>query len=215
MAYTKDYYHILALRAPTWTSTTSSSPSQQQQPISAATLRRAYKLALLAAHPDKQTAARERTSSRTTTNVHTVDDVKEAYTVLADERSRRQYTEWWRRHGDAVLARRGGAGAAGGAPATTGVDADFVLGLEVLDLEDFEEEEVEEEARVGAASGGEPGMRWTRACRCGDEKGFCIREEELERAEERGEREVLVGCEGCSLWVRVGFAVEEEEDGTG
>ena len=29
----------------------------------------------------------------------------------------------------------------------------------------------------------------------------------------RGGREVVVGCRGCSLWVRVGFAVVEEEDG--
>lgn len=52
-------------------------------------------------------------------------------------------------------------------------------------------------------------MQWTRPCRCGAEKGFRILESELESAEARGEREVLVGCEGCSLWVRVGFDVEE------
>ena len=49
----------------------------------------------------------------------------------------------------------------------------------------------------------------SRACRCGADKGFMILEEELEDAEGRGEKEVLVGCEGCSLWVRVGFDVEE------
>jgi diphthamide biosynthesis protein 4 len=55
-------------------------------------------------------------------------------------------------------------------------------------------------------------MEWTRACRCGMEKGYTILEEELEDAEQRGEGEVLVGCEGCSLWVRVGFGVEDLDD---
>lgn len=52
---------------------------------------------------------------------------------------------------------------------------------------------------------------WTRAChRCGADPGFSIEEEALEAAEERGEGEVLVGCGGCSLWVRVEFGVVEE-----
>ncbi|KAF2280894.1 uncharacterized protein EI97DRAFT_454129 [Westerdykella ornata] len=50
---------------------------------------------------------------------------------------------------------------------------------------------------------------WTHPCRCGSAPGFQIRESALEDAAARGETEVLVGCGGCSLWVRVGFGVEE------
>jgi diphthamide biosynthesis protein 4 len=65
------------------------------------------------------------------------------------------------------------------------------------------------EGEVEVEGDGDGQMEWTRSCRCGAEKGFRILEEELEDAEKRGEKEVLVGCEGCSLWVRVGFEVEE------
>jgi diphthamide biosynthesis protein 4 len=40
-----------------------------------------------------------------------------------------------------------------------------------------------------------------------------VREEDLEDAGEEGE--VVVGCRGCSLWLRVLFGVVEEEDGVG
>ena len=88
------------------------------------------------------------------------------------------------------------------------ISADFILGLELVDLSDFDEVEPtttstsKEEER-------EEGVEWTRACRCGDEKGFRIVEDELEDAQVRGDNEVLVGCQGCSLWLRVGFEVQE------
>ena len=102
------------------------------------------------------------------------------------------------------------------------MDGDFLLGLDVLDLCDFSvvEEGVagadlgEEDGRGGGGGGGGGGQleqgetAWTRSCRCGAASGFRIAERQLESAERRGETEVLVGCEGCSLWVRVGFAVE-------
>lgn len=50
--------------------------------------------------------------------------------------------------------------------------------------------------------------RWTMGCRCGEEEGFEVCEDELEEAEAEGE--VLVGCRGCSLWRRVQFGVVEE-----
>lgn len=110
---------------------------------------------------------------------------------------------------------------------------DFILGLEILDLTDFEEIAVahyQQQRQGGPTStspspspspsststsskdgnGNEDIVEWIRPCRCGAEKGFSITEEELEGAVERGEKEVLVGCEGCSLWVRVGFEVEGE-----
>lgn len=180
MAYTKDHYHTLGLVAP--------SPGSLANRYTAAELRRAYRNALLAAHPDKTTT--------TSIAKHSVDDVKEAYLVLSDAKNRAEYDNWLLRNPHILHAHddRGGKGAG------HTLSQDFILGLELLDLSDFEEE--------GGSAGGGKG-EWTRGCRCGDEKGFKILEEDLEDAEGRGEKEVLVGCEGCSLWVRVGFEVEE------
>ncbi|KAF2033768.1 hypothetical protein EK21DRAFT_16390, partial [Setomelanomma holmii] len=121
---------------------------------------------------------------------YTVDEVKEAYTVLVDPKQKAEYDNWLLRNPGVVRSEA----------RQHGVDepsSDFVLGLDVLDLNKIMDNNEEVEGQ----------MEWTRSCRCGAEKGFKILEEELEDAEKRGEKEVLVGCEGCSLWVRVGFEV--------
>lgn len=81
--------------------------------------------------------------------------------------------------------------------------------MEVFDLDDME-------IGSGSASGtgidDSNGGAWYHSCRCGEERGFLVLEEDLEREAERGE--VVVGCRGCSLWARVVFAVDEGgEDG--
>lgn len=185
MAYTKNHYHILGLSVP--------SPGSPTARPKSADLRRAYRNALLAAHPDKKAA----TAAGKGKGVegYTVDDVKEAYRVLDDPKSRVEYDAWVVRNPQILhTGPTHGANHAGGGQT---LSQDFILGLDVLDLSDFEETEVGEE------------IEWTRACRCGDEKGFRILEVDLEDAETRGEKEVLVGCGGCSLWLRVGFDVEE------
>lgn len=193
MAYTKDYYSILGLNAP--------SPGSSS-PASTAELRRAYKLALLAAHPDKQTAA------PTQARGCTVDEVKEAYTILSHHQSKSDYDNWLLRNPGATVKVQGQV-------QLQAPSSDFVLGLEALDLSDFDVLDPEyafSHMPIGVTRSEEESegqMEWTRACRCGQEKGFRILEEELVDAEGRGEKEVLVGCEGCSLWVRVGFEVEE------
>jgi len=227
MVFTKNYYAILGLETPN--SLSSTSLSQQ-------TLRKAYKAALLSAHPDKATSAQRaqiQTTGRTDEKAWTVDDVKEALAVLSDGERRHDFDRWV--VGNAQ-ARTGLGTASATATGAAADEEDFVLGLELLDLSDFEAglpgfvrlasapgspaEEAEgsvspergTDAETEAERDGEDGgqqMEWTRACRCGAEKGFRILEKELEDAEERGEREVLVGCEGCSLWVRVEFDIEE------
>jgi diphthamide biosynthesis protein 4 len=187
MSYTKNYYAILNLASPHHPNTALPTPAE---------LRRAYKLALLGAHPDK--------ASSTQQGAHTVDDVKEAYAVLSDAKTAASYHEWMVRNPGALedsTAQREGGG--------DGVSSDFVLGLELLDLSDFDVLDPGWEFD-GEEVGGEKQMEWTRACRCGDEKGFRILEEELVEVQEEGGNggEVLVGCGGCSLWVRVGFGVE-------
>ena len=69
---------------------------------------------------------------------------------------------------------------------------EFRTGVETVDLDDLEEGE---------------GV-WWRGCRCGDDKGFEVQEEDLEAAIKEGE--VSVGCKGCSLWLRVLFGVVDE-----
>ena len=49
---------------------------------------------------------------------------------------------------------------------------------------------------------------WYRACRCGQERGFMVTEGELEKRTADGE--ALVGCQGCSLWMKVLFAAQDE-----
>ena len=49
---------------------------------------------------------------------------------------------------------------------------------------------------------------WYRGCRCGKERAYTITEEELEVSAEEGE--IVTGCQGCSLWLRVTFAVAED-----
>jgi diphthamide biosynthesis protein 4 len=78
--------------------------------------------------------------------------------------------------------------------------------LEIFDLDDME---VETTRQQGHGIETAETTVWYRGCRCGDEKGFLVREEDLEREAERGE--VMVGCRGCSLWAKVMFAVDESE----
>lgn len=68
---------------------------------------------------------------------------------------------------------------------------------EVVDLDDltFDEEE---------------GV-WYRACRCGEERGFVVTEQQLEDEVARGGSEVVIGCRGCSLWIGVTFDVANED----
>ncbi|OAL53249.1 hypothetical protein IQ07DRAFT_597576 [Pyrenochaeta sp. DS3sAY3a] len=202
MAYTKNYYHILNLPAPSWGSSTRSHP-----PLTVAALRRAYKTALLAAHPDKSSTPPGREAGAH--SAYTVDDVKEAYAVLAKPGSRAEYDEWVVRNWGVAGGERGHNRAVGMDTQSLSFSHDFVLGLEVLDLGDFEVDDGDDGIDTAKSGSGQAGTQWTRPCRCGAATGFRILEEELEDAEKRGEKEVLVGCEGCSLWVRVGFDVEE------
>ena len=48
---------------------------------------------------------------------------------------------------------------------------------------------------------------WYRSCRCGLSRSYVISEKELESNVERGE--VVTGCPGCSIWLRVTFAVDD------
>ena len=49
-------------------------------------------------------------------------------------------------------------------------------------------------------------VQWYRGCRCGQERAFVVTEKILENS---GGEEAFVGCTGCSLWIRVLFALDE------
>lgn len=67
-------------------------------------------------------------------------------------------------------------------------------GLEIVDLDELFYDEAQ-------------GI-WYRSCRCGKDRSFLITDEELEKNAEHGE--IIAGCSGCSIWLRVTFAVADD-----
>lgn len=70
----------------------------------------------------------------------------------------------------------------------------YFSGLDTIDLDDLAYDEVSES--------------WWRSCRCGQERGFIITEHDLEQETQTGE--LVTGCKGCSLWLKVLFHVEND-----
>lgn len=184
-----DYYQILGLPFPS----SSSSPSKQQ-------IKLAYHKALLRHHPDKSRAIAQETLAKSDSSMlsaasslartvdsnrqktYTIDEITTAYKTLSTPSLRAEYDRALRLDRAKASQHR-----------ETG-DV-FHTGLEVVDLEDLACDESDAENLV-----------WYRGCRCGDERGFLVGESELEKEAEGGE--IVVGCRGCSLWLKVLFAVE-------
>lgn len=181
-----DYYEILDIPF------TDSSAS-----LSSRSIKGAYHKALLKHHPDKAGAVKQQQRvqvSSTAAHIppstpyndvrtYTIDEITTAYKTLLDPQQRAEYDRSLR------LDRRTTA-------QTTG-DV-FHTGLEIVDLEDLACDE-------GDGST-EPAV-WYRGCRCGDERGFEVTEDDLEMEAEHGE--IVIGCRGCSLWLKILFAVED------
>ncbi|PYH92858.1 DnaJ-domain-containing protein, partial [Aspergillus ellipticus CBS 707.79] len=180
----KDLYTILNLPPTTSTTTTTTTPT----PLTKQHLKTAYHKALLKHHPDKTPGSDTPPNTTTTPSppneTYTIDEITSAYKTLSDPALRAEYDRELRLD-RARVAQREKNGTV------------FHTGLEVVDLEDLGFEDGE----------GEGGDYWYRGCRCGDDKGFLVTEMDLEREAEHGE--VVVGCRGCSLWMKVLFAVEE------
>jgi diphthamide biosynthesis protein 4 len=171
------YYEILGLSQ-------RSSGALSRQDVKAA-----YHFTLLRYHPDKANVSlsNERRLPRQHEEIYTVDQIMEAYTVLASPITRAAYDK------ELELSAAG----------TNGGLAKEALhaGVEVYDLEDL----VYDEHRT----------IWSRGCRCGCPHGYVLTEAELER--ESNEGEIYVACKGCSLWIKVLFGMmasdrEMEED---
>ncbi|TVY83446.1 Secondary metabolism regulator laeA [Lachnellula suecica] len=122
-------------------------------------------------------------SSQPTLSLFSIDQISEAFSILSDAGSRAKYDK-------ELKLQNNGANAAEGKGRQ-----EFRTGVETVDLDDLEFDEAQEE--------------WYRSCRCGDGRGFLIREADLEEAADDGE--LSVGCKGCSLWLKVLFGVIEED----
>jgi DnaJ-class molecular chaperone len=153
-------------------------------------LKEAYRKSLLQHHPDKAHHVSSpgngstKTANKQPSSAYTVDQITKAYSVISTPKLREEY--------DRELALQTSQTGEFGAQQQNG----FRTGVEIVDLDDLEFDEKE--------------SLWFRSCRCGDDRGFLIREEDLEEAVDDGE--LAVGCRGCSLWLRVLFGVVEESD---
>lgn len=163
---------------------------------SLADIKLAYRQTLLTHHPDKlESTVRPHvtlsaSSKSLSGTVPSVDAIVSAFHVLSDPSTRAEYDSVLQtEHKNAVLR---------------GKPYDHA-GLDSFDLEDlvFEED---------ATS---PGS-WYKGCRCGQERGFVVTEKDLEEASGEDDkttgcsasRSILVECTGCSLLIRITFAVE-------
>lgn len=162
------------------------STRRQDPSLSPSEVKAAYKRALLQHHPDKKAAAsqqgHQKPSGEAASNAISIDSIALAYKILSSPALKAEY--------DVGLQTSRGEGGEDDEK-----DRVFRTGLETVDLDDL------------VFDDGEKAV-WTRGCRCGDDKGFVVTEAELE--ENEGDGELITGCRGCSLWLRVLFGVEEE-----
>jgi diphthamide biosynthesis protein 4 len=108
----------------------------------------------------------------------TVDTIALAYHTLSDPQSRAEYDRELKSRDPIRL--------------DTSRGAESCTGLDVVDLSDLTCDE-------------ETG-NWMRDCRCGSQPAFVLTELELEANSHLGE--IIVGCKGCSLWLKILYSEE-------
>jgi diphthamide biosynthesis protein 4 len=148
-------------------------------------IKAAYRRALLIHHPDKSASLDSTSTLRIRSNdapipQYSVDEIVTAYEILSDPTKRASYDHTLEQHDKHGWKRANGP-------------KDIHIGVETYDLEDLLYDEAKN--------------IWSKACRCGDEKGYTLTELDLERESRHGE--IYAGCHGCSLFIKVQFAVEE------
>lgn len=165
---------------------TPSDLDSQRDPAQA--LKRAYHRALLIHHPDKRkptpSSLSPTTISPSTTSATSIT-IDQISTAFAVLSSPAQRSEY-----DRLLLTQA-------VPDKSQLDNRFQTGIENVDLDDLSFDEKRQE--------------WFRGCRCGNPRGYRFNESDLEEATDFGE--VMVGCADCSLWLRVHFAVVDDDEG--
>ncbi|KAK3395862.1 hypothetical protein B0T20DRAFT_47182 [Sordaria brevicollis] len=170
--------------------------------LSPAQIKQAYRRALLTHHPDKSSTRHQSSSSSSTTTTttttastreakYTIDQISHAYTTLSSPLLKTKY--------DASLRtlQRSFTN-----PHST--EEDFQTGIDTIDLDELEFLE------GTVQNGGNGKDTWYRSCRCGNERGFALTEEDLEENADLGE--VLVQCQDCTIWLRVVYVVAEDDE---
>jgi len=157
-------------------------------------IKRAYRRALLRHHPDKKSTT---TVVNTTAGI-TVDQISLAYATLVSPAQRKAYDV-------SLLTARNEANSYSSSNnnnnnnnSSAGEDSSFQTGIETIDLDDIKHDPTTD--------------TWFRSCRCGNPRGYHFSEADLEEAADSGIPELMVGCTDCSLWLRVHFAVVEDDD---
>lgn len=182
---TQDHYTVLSLpRIP---------------PPSEKAIRNAYRRALLLHHPDK---SKSRTTASSPKFVPSIDHITTAYKTLVDPLRREDYDR------RTLLTSSSSTTRSTTATAASATAEQRYPGLETVDLNEmnFVSATDDPDNQEAGGGGGEGGIYW-RGCRCGRTMAFEIPEKELEAYAEDGE--IVTGCQGCSLWLRVLFASVE------
>ncbi|KAF1824170.1 DnaJ-domain-containing protein [Dissoconium aciculare CBS 342.82] len=121
----------------------------------------------------------DKQSRSSSTSSITVDTITMAYQTLSDPQRRAEYDRQLQSRRAIEFDKSHGA--------------ETCTGLDVIDLGDL--------------SCDEDSGNWTKDCRCGSQPAFVLTELELEANSHLGE--VIVGCKGCSLWLKILYSVEE------
>jgi diphthamide biosynthesis protein 4 len=147
-------------------------------------IKSAYRRTLLIHHPDKAASTKPQHELKDGANGRekpqfTIDEIVTAYVVLTDPAKRAEY--------DYTLSK------AEHSEWISQTDRnDDHAGVESFDLEDLTYDSDAE--------------RWSKECRCGQKRGYIVTESDLGKESENGE--ILVGCRGCSLFIKVLFAID-------
>lgn len=192
------------------------SPEQTTQII-----KRAYHRALLRHHPDKavtissapptqkpssgvsssnsssnSNSSTSKTTSTTTTS-YTIDQIITAHTILSTPSTKKLYDQSLRTSNVGGMNNNNNDN-----------DATFQTGIETIDLDDLSSTDTADNTQEEESP--PPTTFWWKSCRCGNPQGFRFGEADLEEAGELGE--LIVGCQDCSLWLRVHFAVVVDDE---
>ena len=163
-------------------------PANTSTPLKPESVKSAFHRALLRHHPDKQhlTGATVLTHRSTegcpSTSTYSIDEIITAYQTLVDPARKVAYDATVKQVSHDINSARLGGRA-------------VHSGIEVHDLDDLTYDDAQQ--------------HWRLPCRCDNAQGYIVNEEELERAS--GDGEIYVGCRGCSLFVKITFAVVEDQ----